>query len=210
MREISLNTPISEKSARDLRAGDVVYLTGKKIFVIPFTVSVQPVLDSIDKGEPMFDLPGSVIYHSPFGFKEEDGEYKLRWVGATTSSMTEAWAPRLLDLGVRALMGKGGMGSVALESMQNNGSVYLATVGGTASVLARGVKRIVQMVDPSLFLAELEFDNFGPAIVALDSHGSNLFDDNWNNARKKAAALLSNETTKLDKLTVVAGEASNE
>jgi hypothetical protein len=46
--------------------------------------------------------------------------------------------------------------------------------------------------------------------VALDSHGSNLFEENWNNARKKAAALLSNETTKLDKLTVVAGEASNE
>jgi tartrate/fumarate subfamily iron-sulfur-dependent hydro-lyase beta chain len=195
MREVELSTPISEKAARNLRAGDVVYLTGKKIFVIPFTVSAEPVLESIDKGKPLFDLPGSVIYHTPFGFREEDGEWKVRWVGATTSSMTESWAPRLLDLGVRALIGKGGMGQVALESMQKNGAVYLATTGGSAAIYARGVKGIVEMVDPSLFLAELEFEHFGPAIVALDSHGKNLFDDNWNAARKKAAELISGKKT---------------
>ncbi len=78
MREVELSTPISEKAARNLRAGDVVYLTGKKIFVIPFTVSAEPVLESIDKGKPLFDLPGSVIYHTPFGFREEDGEWKFR------------------------------------------------------------------------------------------------------------------------------------
>ncbi len=86
MREVELSTPISEKAARNLRAGDVVYLTGKKIFVIPFTVSAEPVLESIDKGKPLFDLPGSVIYHTPFGFSGEDDiastEISRRFVGA--------------------------------------------------------------------------------------------------------------------------------
>jgi fumarate hydratase subunit beta len=91
-------------------------------------------------------------------------------------------------------MGKGGMGDIALQSMQEHGAVYLATVGAGASVLARGVTRIVKMVDPRLWLSELEVKEFGPVIVALDAHGHNLFDENWDNARKIAAALSSERT----------------
>jgi len=190
MDGITLKTPISEKDVRKLKIGDIVYLEGRKVHVVPMVVSTMPLLDSIDRGEPIFDLPGSVIYHCPCGFRKINGDYELRWVGATTSAMTEPVAPRLIELGVRVMMGKGGMGKDTLDAMQKYGAVYLSTVGATSAVLARGVTRVVKMVDPSIWLSELEVKAFGPAIVAMDAHGHNLFEDVWESARLKAARLM--------------------
>jgi len=190
MDGITLKTPISEKDVRKLKIGDIVYLEGRKVHVVPMVVSTMPLLDSIEKGRPIFDLPGSVIYHCPCGFRKINGDYELRWVGATTSAMTEPVAPRLIELGARVIMGKGGMGMGTLDAMQKFGAVYLSTVGATSAVLARGVTRVVKMVDPSIWLSELEVKGFGPAIVAMDAHGHNLFEDVWENARVKAAKLM--------------------
>jgi len=184
MDGITLKTPISEKDVRKLKIGDIVYLEGRKVHVVPMVVSTMPLLDSIEKGQPIFDLPGSVIYHCPCGFRE------LRWVGATTSAMTEPVAPRLIELGTRVIMGKGGMGKGTLDAMQKYGAVYLSTVGATSAVLARCVTRVVKMVDPSIWLSELEVKSFAPAIVAMDAHGHNLFEDVWESARVKAAKLM--------------------
>lgn len=190
MNEVKLKTPISEEDVRKLKIGDIVYLEGRKVHVVPMVVSTKPLLDSIDRGEPIFDLAGSVIYHCPCGFRKIDGDYEIRWVGATTSAMTEPVAPRLIELGVRVMMGKGGMGKNSLDAMQKHGAVYLSTVGATSAVLARGVTKVVKMVDPKLWLSELEVKDFGPAIVAMDAHGHNLFEDIWESARGKAAKLM--------------------
>ncbi len=74
----------------------------------------------------------------------------------------------------RALMGKGGMGQQALDAMREHGAVYFSTVGAGASILAHGVRQIVEMVDPALFLSELEVERFGPVVVALDSQTNHL------------------------------------
>jgi tartrate dehydratase beta subunit/fumarate hydratase class I family protein len=104
--------------------------------------------------------------------------------------MAESVAPRFIELGVCVMMGKGGMGKSTLDAMQQLGAVYLSAVGATSAVLARGVTKIVKMVDPNLWLSEIEVKNFGPAIVAMDAHGHNLFEDNWESARRKAAKLM--------------------
>jgi fumarate hydratase subunit beta len=104
--------------------------------------------------------------------------------------MTEPVTPRLIELGARVIMGKGGMGKDTLDAMKRYGAVYLSTVGATSAVLARGVTRVVKMVDPSTWLSELEVKEFGPAIVAMDTHGHNLFEENWVSARQKAAEFM--------------------
>ena len=190
MNNIILKTPILEEQVRALTVRDMVSLEGRQVYVVPMLVSAKPLLDSIDKGHPIFDLSGSVIYHCPCGFRKTNGDYEIRWVGATTSAMTESVTPRLIELGARVIMGKGGMGRDTLYAMQKYGAIYLATPGATSAVLARGVKRVVNMVDPSVWLSELEVMNFGPAIVAMDTHGCNLFEDTWESARKMAARII--------------------
>jgi tartrate/fumarate subfamily iron-sulfur-dependent hydro-lyase beta chain len=190
MNGITLETPISEKDVRELKVGDMVFIDGRKVHVVPMMVSAMPLLESIERGEPIFDLAGSVIYHCPCGFRKVNSDWELRWVGATTSAMTEPVTPRLIELGARVIMGKGGMGKDTLDAMKRYGAVYLSTVGATSAVLARGVTRVVKMVDPSTWLSELEVKEFGPAIVAMDTHGHNLFEENWVSARQKAAELM--------------------
>lgn len=187
---INLETPISEEDVRRLKVGDMVTLTGRKIFVIAMTNAAKITLDSFDKGQPIFDLKDSVIYHCPCGFQKLDGDYRVRWVGATTSMMNEPVTPRLIELGARVIMGKGGMGKETLRAMQKHGAIYLATVGAASALLARGVSRVVKMIDAKIWLSELEVKNFGPAIVGMDSHGRDLFEEVMNTARKNVRAFI--------------------
>jgi len=180
-----LTTPLSEDQVRELRIGDVVYLTGSRVYIIT-TSAAQYLFDSIEKKKPFFDLNGSVIYHSSLSLTHED---KIRWVGATTSIMCEPETPRLIELGSKAIMGKGGMGRATLDSMRRNGAVYLATVGGTSALLARGVSKLLKIVDTPVPMSEIEVKDFGPTIVGMDSHGRSIYDDVWENARRKAAEL---------------------
>ncbi len=193
---INLKTPISEDDARRLKVGDMVTLTGKKVYVIAMTNAAKIVLDSVDKGQPIFDLKDSVIYHCPCGFQKIDGSYRVRWVGATTSMMNEPVTPRLIELGARVIMGKGGMGEGTLHAMKRHGAVYLATVGAASAFLARGVSMVVKMIDPKIWLSELEVHNFGPAMVGMDSHGQNLFEKVMDNARKNLRPFIEQDVNK--------------
>jgi len=187
---VDIKTPISEEDVRKLKAGDFVRLTGEKVYIVANSNVAGILLDSIDKGQPIFDLKGTVIYHCPCGLEKLDGGYRVRWVGATTSMMSEPVTPRLIELGARVIMGKGGMGKATLQAMQHYGAVYLATVGATSSLLVRGVSKVLKMVHPDIWLCQLEVSNFGPAIVGMDAHGRNLFDEVMEAARQKASEIM--------------------
>ena len=150
------------------------------------TSAAQYLFDSIEKQEPFFEMNGSVIYHSSIALT---GEGKVRWVGSTTSIMCEPETPRLIGLGARAIMGKGGLGKGSLGAMERDGAVYLATVGGTSAVLVRSVKKVMKMIDTPVPLSEIEVKDFGPTIVGMDAHGHSIYDDVWEGARKKAMNL---------------------
>ncbi|MFC2034794.1 fumarate hydratase C-terminal domain-containing protein [Chloroflexota bacterium] len=188
---IDIVTPLSEEGIRELKVGDFVRLSGRKVFIVAMSNAARMLINSIDKEQPIFDLKGSIIYHCPCGFEKLNGEYRIRWVGATTSMMNEAVTPRLIELGARVIMGKGGMGKETLQSMQKYGAVYLATVGATSSLLARGVTKVLKMVNPDIWLCQIEVSNFGPAIVGMDAHGRNLFDEVMERAHYKACELAS-------------------
>jgi tartrate dehydratase beta subunit/fumarate hydratase class I family protein len=83
-----------------------------------------------------------------------------------------------------------GMGKDTLNAMQKYGAIYVATVGAASVVLARCVTKVINMIDPNIWLCELEVKSFNQAIVGMDTYGHNLFEDIREKAGKKAKELI--------------------
>lgn len=188
----SFKTPLAESDVRKLRIGDIVYLSGERIYIVAMSNIADRLIKRITEGEPPFNLQGAVIYQCPIGIQKIGKEYKVRWVGATSSIMMEDIAHALIRLGARAIMGKGGMGEKTLSALKDYGAVYLATVGACSSVLARHVLRVVNMYDATVSppLCEIEVKDFGPLIVGMDSYGCSLYEEIWQRARISVEKLM--------------------
>jgi fumarate hydratase subunit beta len=184
MMEYSLSTPLEKEDIDKLKAGDIVYISG-----VVYTARDEAharILEMADeKKELPFDLEGAVIYHcGPLMRENEDG-WEVVAAGPTTSARMSKMTPEVLGIhGVRAFVGKGGMDDVT-ESMKEK-SVYLAFTGGCAALAAMSIEKVnkVHWLDLGMPEAvwELKVENFGPLVVGIDSHGSDLFTD----VRKKA------------------------
>jgi len=181
--EIKLETPLSEE-VTELRVGDVVYINGRI-----FTARDRAHKRILERGAP-FDIEGSVIFHAgpiirfdgePDPAKESirDPKAELVVVGPTTSGRMNPFQPEVLGLGVRAVIGKGGMDDRTGSALRRYGAVYLAAVGGCAALYGSAVKgiRAVHWLDLGVPEAiwELEVEEFGPLIVAMDSTGRSLY-----------------------------------
>ena len=187
-----LTTPITEEQARELRVGDVVYLDGS-IFTAR-DLAHERIFELGDNGEKLpFDLQGSVIWHcGPVTKKNEQGEWEVCSAGPTTSYRLTNETPRMLkDYGVKAIVGKGGMGKPTVDAMVKEGAVFLAATGGCAGVYAEKVNKVNQVYwEEEIGLAEAvwEFDisEFGACVVAIDSTGATLYSQ----VMEEAAATL--------------------
>jgi tartrate/fumarate subfamily iron-sulfur-dependent hydro-lyase beta chain len=178
MREIKLTLPISEEQVRSLKVGDMVLLSG-----VLYT-GRDAVHKHLYEGKSIpVDIRGSAIYHcGPVVVKTENGEWSVRAAGPTTSSREEPYQATVIEkYGLRAVIGKGGMGAKTLKACKDFGCVYLHAVGGAAQVLAETVKKVrgVSMLEefgsPEA-IWELEVVDF-PALVTIDAHGSSLHAD---------------------------------
>ncbi len=192
MAEYRLKTPISEEDVRKLRVGDIVYLDG--IMVTGRDQVHRRALELASKGEkdkmPM-NLEGIALYHCGPIVKKIDDEWKIFGFGPTTSArMDSVEADFIREFGVRLIIGKGGMFEKTTEGMKKYGAAYLAYPGGTSAVATSAVKRVVDVHWLDLGTPEamwvVEVENFGPTMVAIDSHGNNLFTDVLNKAKKVA------------------------
>jgi len=174
-REIVLQTPISEEQIRSLRVGDVVVIRGE----------MHTGRDALHKylmdHDAPIDLNGAVIYHcGPVMLKDEEG-WHVKAAGPTTSIREEPYQGEILKkFGIRAVIGKGGMGPKTLQALQEHGGVYLNAIGGAAQYYAECIKK-VNGVDFMEFgipeaMWHLEVDGFA-AIVTMDSHGNSLHAD---------------------------------
>jgi fumarate hydratase, class I len=133
------------------------------------------------KHEPPVDLRGGVLYHcGPVVAKQGEG-WTVTAAGPTTSIREEPYqADVLRRYGVRAVMGKGGMGAKTLEALKETGAVYLNAIGGAAQFYARRITRVdgvslMEFGTPEA-MWHLELEDF-PAIVTMDSHGNSLHKD---------------------------------
>src|SRR6266852_6507373 len=136
-REITLQTPLSEDAVRSLRVGDVVLVSGRM-----FT-GRDAVHSYLMKHEPPVDLRGSVLYHcGPVVVKEGEG-WRVTAAGPTTSIREEPYQGEIIKrYGVRAVVGKGGMGAKTLAALEEHGGVYLNAIGGAAQFYAGAITSV--------------------------------------------------------------------
>ena len=168
-REVALTTPLDEATVRSLKVGDVVLLSGRVY------TGRDAVHHHLVSHAPPVDLGGSVIYHcGPVVVKEGD-TWRVTAAGPTTSIREEPYQGDIIRrYGVRAVMGKGGMGAKTLAALEEAGAVYLNAIGGAAQFYARCIERVE---DVSLLefgtpeaMWHLQLKDF-PAIVTMDAHG---------------------------------------
>jgi fumarate hydratase class I len=174
-REIALTAPLSEADVRALHVGDVVLISG------PMFTGRDAVHSHLMKHDPPVDLRGSVLYHcGPVVVKEGEG-WRVTAAGPTTSIREEPYQGEIIRrYGIRAVIGKGGMGAKTLAALKEHGAVYLNAIGGAAQFYARAITGVtgVSLLDFGTPEAmwHLTVDGF-PAIVTMDAHGQSLHKD---------------------------------
>lgn len=186
-REVVLEAPISEEQIRQLRVGDVVVING------PMHTGRDALHKYLMDHDAPIDLNGHVIYHcGPVMSKEADGQWRVRAAGPTTSIREEPYQGDILKkFGLRAVIGKGGMGPKTLAALQEHGAVYLNAIGGAAQYYAECIKN-VDSVDFMEFgipeaMWHLQVEGFA-AIVTMDAHGNSLHADVDKSSLEKLAA----------------------
>jgi L(+)-tartrate dehydratase beta subunit len=176
MAHHKLRTPLSEADVRALRLEDTVAIDGT-IFGIRDATQIR----IFDEGvPPPAELAGSVCIHTAPGVRRlPNGRYEKLSIGTTTSARMDRFTPGLLaTYGVRAIVGKGGLLEGGVEAMRTFGGVYLAIVGGAAALETLQIEEIEDVWWEDLMpecLWKFRVKDFGPLIVAIDSHGNSLY-----------------------------------
>ena len=171
-REIVLNPPLTEEAVRALKVGDVVLIDGEM-----FT-GRDNVHAYLMKNPPPVDLHGAALYHCGPVMLKENGRWSVKAAGPTTSSREEPYQADVIGrYGVRAVIGKGGMGPKTLAALKEHGAVYLNGIGGAAQYYARTVQEVKGVYLEQFGIPEsmwhLQVKGFA-AIVTMDSHGNSL------------------------------------
>ena len=181
MATYRLRTPISEEEVRRLRAGDVIYVSGT--MVTARDAAHKRALELARRGESLpVDLRGAVLYHCGPVVRKVGEEWEIVAAGPTTSTRMEALeADFIKAFGVRVIVGKGGMGPKTARACREYGAVYAAFTGGAGALAAKAVKRVARVEWLDLGVPEalwvLEVEDFGPLVVAIDTHGRNLYEE---------------------------------
>ena len=167
--------PLDRREAASLRAGDSVLLSGT--IYTGRDAAHKRLTGLIEQGKPLpFDIRNQVIYYAgPCPAKPGD---PIGSCGPTTSYRMDAYAPRLCDLGLIGMIGKGPRSEAVREAIRRNGGVYFAATGGAGALIAGCVKsaRVVAFEDLGTeAIRELQVENL-PLIVAVDSTGGNLYE----------------------------------
>jgi len=174
-------TPISEDQIRKLKVNDVLYVTGT--IVTARDQAHRRALEYFKEGKQLpLNLEGLAVFHcGPVVAKTGD-----KWIavaaGPTTSTRMDIFEDEFIkDFKVRVVIGKGGMGKKTTDAMAKYGAVYGAFTGGAAVLAARAIKNVKSVEWYDLGMPEamwvFEVEEFGPLVVAIDSHGNNLFTD---------------------------------
>jgi fumarate hydratase class I len=174
-REVVLRAPLTEEAVRALKVGDVVLISGE------IYTGRDAVHAYLMKSPPPVDLHGAVLYHcGPVMLKQGDG-WTVKAAGPTTSIREEPYQAHVIrNYGVRAVIGKGGMGKKTLAALQECGAVYLNGIGGAAQYYARSIEKVlgVNLIEFGIPEAmwHLRVNSF-VAIVTMDAHGNSLHAD---------------------------------
>jgi L(+)-tartrate dehydratase beta subunit len=190
-----LRPPITEEQIRRLRVNDTVTLEG-----VLYGIRDANQIALFDQGrKTRFDLHGAATIHTAPNVKkvpksaEHPTGYAPVCVGTTTSARMERFTRPLLELGARIIVGKGGLAKGSLDAFAELGGAYLAIIGGTAALETTWIEGIEDVdlddLNPES-IWKFRVKNFGPLLVAMDTHGGSLYDAVQQESRSRRAQTL--------------------
>ena len=178
-REFRISLPADEQTIRQLRVGDTVYLSG--LLCTLRDMGHRRAVDALARGDSLpFDLSSGGMWHSGPITRRENGLWRIVSAGPTTSSRFTPLGARLIrQLGIRVVVGKGTMGTEAVEAMKDVGGCFLNSTGGCAVLYARQVEEVVavhwlELGEPEAAWV-VRVKEMGPLVVGIDSAGGSLF-----------------------------------
>lgn len=170
-----INTPITEEVTADLKSGDYVYITGT--IYVARDAAHKRMIEALDRGEELpIDIKDATIYY--MGPSPAREGRPIGSAGPTTASRMDKYAPTLLDLGEKAMIGKGKRTKEVIDAIIRNKAVYFAAVGGAGALLSKCIIKSEVVCYDDLgaeAIRKIEVENF-PAIVVIDREGNNLYE----------------------------------
>lgn len=171
-----LTTPLSREDIRTLRAGDLVFITGT--VYAARDAAHKRMIEALERGESLpFDPAGQIIYY--VGPTPAKPGRPIGSAGPTTSGRMDAYAPRLMELGLAGMIGKGNRSKAVMDAIRDNVCVYFAATGGAAALISRCITSYTVLAWPELgpeALAVMTVENF-PVTVVADCHGGDLYEE---------------------------------
>jgi hydro-lyases, Fe-S type, tartrate/fumarate subfamily, beta region len=171
---INLKTPFSDSTIETLKAGDKVRISG--VLYTARDAAHKRLIEMIESGKELpFDVKGQLLYY--VGPTPAKPGQVIGSAGPTTSYRMDAYAPTLIKMGLKGMIGKGGRSKEVIEAMKTYKSVYFAAVGGAAALIAKTIKKVEIIAFEDLgteAIRKMEVENF-PAIVVNDTKGNDLY-----------------------------------
>ncbi|BDR73860.1 hydro-lyase, Fe-S type, tartrate/fumarate subfamily, beta region [Clostridium tetani] len=173
--EKKITTPLTAEKVKGLKAGDSVLISG--VIYTSRDAGHKRLVDLLDKGEELpVDLKDQIIYYvGPTPAKPGNA---IGSAGPTTSYRMDPYAPRLLDIGLKGMIGKGLRSQEVIDAIKRNTGVYFAAIGGAAALMGKSVKKAKIVCYEDLgaeALRRLEVEDL-PVVVVIDSEGNNLYE----------------------------------
>ena len=173
--EKKITLPITDEAIADLKAGDSVLLTGT--ILTGRDAAHKRLFELTEKGEPLpVDIRGELIYY--VGPAPAKAGYAVGPAGPTSSYRMDKYAPALLDLGLKGMIGKGARNKDVIDAIVRNKCVYLVAIGGAAALIAKSIKTEEILCYEDLgteAVRRYTVEDF-PCIVAIDSEGNNVYE----------------------------------
>ena len=170
-----INVPMNQETAISLHAGDYVYISGT--IYTARDAAHKRMYEALERGEKLpLDMEDNVIYY--MGPSPARTGRPIGSAGPTTASRMDKYAPSLMDLGLRGMIGKGKRNQAVKDAVVRNKAVYFAAVGGAGALLSKSIiaSEVIAYDDLGTeAIRKLEVENF-PAIVVIDSDGNNLYE----------------------------------
>lgn len=171
---IELTTPFSDDVIKSLKVGDLVYISG--VVYTARDAAHKKMYELLEKSEPMpFNFTGAAIYYA--GPCPPKPGKPIGSVGPTTSGRMDLYSPRLIEEGLKVMIGKGLRSSEVIDAIVKYNGVYFAAIGGAAALMAKSVESAEVIAFEELgteAIRKLYVNNL-PVIVAIDCHGNNMY-----------------------------------
>ena len=172
--ERHIKAPIGPKEAKELRAGDYIYIAGT--IYTARDAAHKRMQEALDRGEELpFPVKGNIIYY--MGPSPAREGRPIGSAGPTTASRMDRYTPALLDLGLGGMIGKGKRSQEVIDAIVRNGSVYFAAVGGAGALLSKCIlsSEVIAYEDLGTeAIRRLEVKDF-PVVTVIDSQGNNRY-----------------------------------